>query len=63
MHSIVKGYIDNFVDYFPDNEESWIPSWKYFWNTLSILNYEIVEGFIDRSIKKRNKHRITQKVG
>ena len=31
MYSKVKGYIDNFTDYFPDYDESYITPRKYFW--------------------------------
>ena len=30
MYSKVKGYIENFADYFPDYDESYIPPRKYF---------------------------------
>ena len=60
MHSKVKGYIDDFSDYFPDYDERYIPPRKYFWDIFSTLNQEIAERFIDHSIKERNKQKITQ---
>ena len=60
MYSKVKGYIDNFSDYFPDYDESYIPPRKYFWDIFSALNQELAEKFIDHSIKERNKQKVTQ---
>ena len=60
MYSKVKGYIDNFSDYFPDYDESYIPPRKYFWDIFSTLNQELAEKFIDHSIKERNKQKVTQ---
>ena len=60
MYSKVKGYIDNFADYFPDYDESYIPPRKYFWDIFSTLNQELAEKFIDHSIKERNKQKVTQ---
>ena len=55
MYAKVKGYIENFADYFPDNEESYTPPRKYFWDIFSTLNHEFSEKFIDQPIKERNK--------
>ena len=60
MYSKVKGYIDNFADYFPDYDESYIPPRKYFWDIFSTLNQELAEKFIDHSIKERNKQKVNQ---
>ena len=60
MYSKVKGYIENFADYFPDYDESYIPPRKYFWDIFSTLNQELAEKFIDHSIKERNKQKVTQ---
>ena len=60
MYAKVKGYIENFADYFPDYEESYIPPRKYFWDIFSTLNQELAEKFIDHSIKERNKQKVTQ---
>ena len=60
IYSKVKGYIDNFSDYFPDYDESYIPPRKYFWDIFSTLNQELAEKFIDHSIKERNKQKVTQ---
>ena len=60
MYSKVKGYIDDFSDYFPDYDESYIPPRKYFWDIFSTLNQELTEKFIDHSIKERNKKKVTQ---
>ena len=59
MHAKVKGHIENFADYFPDYEESYISSRKYFWDIFSTLNQEFSEKFIDHSIKERNKKEVT----
>ena len=58
-YSKAKGYIDNFSDYFPNYDESYIPSKKYFWDIFSTLNQEHAEKFIDHSIKERNKQKVT----
>ena len=60
MYSKVKGYIENFADYFSDYDESYIPPRKYFWDIFSTLNQELAEKFIDHSIKERNKQKVTQ---
>ena len=60
MYAKVKRYIENFADYFPDYEESYIPPRKYFWDIFSTLNQELAEKFIDHSIKERNKQKVTQ---
>ena len=60
MYSKVKGYIDNFEDYFPDYDESYILPRKYIWDIFSTLNQELVEKFIDHPIKERNKQKVTQ---
>ena len=60
MYSKVKGYIDNFADYFSDYNESYIPLRKHFWDIFSTLNQELAEKFIDHSIKERNKQKVTQ---
>ena len=60
MYSKVKGYIDNFIDYFSDNDESYISPRKYFWDIFSTLNQELAEKFIDHSIKERNKQKVSQ---
>ena len=59
MYSKVKGYIDNFADYFTD-DESYIPPRKYFWYIVSTLNQELTEKFIDHSMKERNNQKETQ---
>ena len=41
MYSKVKGNINNFTDYFPDYDENYIPSRKYFWDIFSTLNQEL----------------------
>ena len=60
MYSKVKGYINNFADYFPDYDESYISPRKYFWDIFSTLNQELTEKFIDHFIKERNKKKVTQ---
>ena len=60
MYSKVKGYIDNFSDYFLDYDKSYIPPRKYFWDIFSTLNQKLAEKFIDHSIKERNKQKVTQ---
>ena len=55
MYQKVKGYIDNFADYFPDYDESYITLRKYFWDIFSTLNQELAEKLADHSIKERNK--------
>ena len=60
MYTKVKGYIENFADYFLDYEEGYIPPRKYFWDIFSTLNQELAEKFIDHSIKERNKQKVTQ---
>ena len=60
MYSKVKGYIDNFADYFPGYDESYIPPRKYFCNIFSTLYQELTEMFIDNSIKDRNLQKVTQ---
>ena len=60
MYAKVKGYIENFADYFPDYEEGYIPPRKYFWDIFSTLNQELAEKFIDHSIKERSKQKVTQ---
>ena len=60
MYSKLKGYIENFADYFHDYDESYIPPRKYFWDIFSTLNQELAEKFIDHSIKERNKQKVTQ---
>ena len=60
MYSEVKGYIDNYADYFPDYDEIYIPLRKYIWDIFSTLNQELVEKFIDHSIKERNNQKVTQ---
>ena len=60
MYPKVKGYIENFADYFLDYDESYIPPRKYLWNIFSTLNQELAEKFIDHSIKERNKQKVTQ---
>ena len=60
MYAKVKGYIENFADYFPDYEESYVLPRKYFWDIFSTLNQELAEKFIDHSIKERNKQKVTQ---
>ena len=60
MYSKIKGYIENFADYFPDYDERYIPPRNYFWDIFSTLNQELAEKFIDYSIKERNKQKVTQ---
>ena len=60
MYAKVKGYIENFADYFPNYKESYIPPRKYFWDIFSTLNQELAEKFIDHSIKERNKQKVTK---
>ena len=60
MYTKVKGYIENFADYFPDYEASYIPPRKYFWDIFSTLNHELTEKIIDHSIKERKKQKVTQ---
>ena len=50
IYSKLKEYIYNFVDYFPDYDESYIPPSKYFWDIFSTLNNYISEKFLDHSI-------------
>ena len=60
MYSKVKGYIDNFADYFPDYDESYISPRKYFWDIFSTLNQMLAKKLIDYSIKERSKQKVTQ---
>ena len=60
MYSKVNGNIDNFSDYSPDYDESYIQPRKYFWDIFSTLNQELAEKFIDHSIREWNKQEVTQ---
>ena len=60
MYTKEKGYIENFADYFPDYEESYIPPRKYFWDIFSTLNHKLTEKIIDHSINERKKQKVTQ---
>ena len=60
INSKLKEYIDSFAHYFPDYDESYIPSRKYFWNIFSTLNKELADKVFDHSIKERNKQKVTQ---
>ena len=46
MYSKIRGYIDNFSDYFSDYNEIYIPPRKYFWDILSTLNQKLVESLL-----------------
>ena len=59
--SKVKGYIDNFADYFPDNDESYISPRKYFWYIFYTLYQELAEKLIDHFIKEKKKQKVIQK--
>ena len=61
MSAKVKGYIDNFTDYFPDYEEGNILPMKYVWNILSTPIKNLPRSLlIISSIKERNKQKVTQ---
>ena len=62
MYSKVKGYNDNFTDYFPEYEESYTTPRKYFWNIFSTLNKEQTEKFIDHLIKEETSKKLPKNV-
>ena len=60
MYSKVKGYIDNFADYFPDYDESLFQQGNIFGIYSLLLIKSLLEMFIGHSIKERNRQKVTQ---
>jgi hypothetical protein len=55
LYENVKAHIPDLVYYFPEYEEEYIPSKKFFWDIFATLDYELAKNVIDYAISVRTK--------
>ena len=57
MYAKIKGYFDEFIEYFPEYEENpeYIPPKKFIWDIFWTIDSELANRFIAHSLKERNQ--------